>query len=349
MKVTTLGIDLAKNIFQLHGVDQRGVAVVRRRLTRQQLVPFLTKLSPCLVGIEACGGAHFWAREISKLGHQVRMMSPHLVRPYRKSSKNDSNDAQAICEAVGRPSMRFVPAKSQAQQDVQAIHRIRAQLIKWRTALANEIRGLLAEYGIVIAKGIAPLRRILPGILAQEENGLSGLFRDMLAEMSERLRLVDERIKRYDQQVERVFRHDERCQRVAQIEGVGSLTATALVAAVGNAHEFKSGRELSAWLGLVPRQCSSGGRERLLNISKRGDRYLRMLLIHGARAAVRTAERRKDPHALWISKLKARRGPNVAAVACANHNARVAWALLKRGDTYRTRVAPARSRLSIQA
>ena len=244
--------------------------------------------------------------------------------------------------------MRFVPAKSQAQQDVQAIHRIRAQLIKWRTALANEIRGLLAEYGIVIAKGIAPLRRILPAVLAQEENGLSGLFRDLLAEMSERLRLVDQRIKHYDQQVERVFRHDERCQRVAQIEGVGSLTATALVAAVGNAHEFKSGRELSAWLGLVPRQRSSGGRERLLNISKRGDRYLRMLLIHGARAAVRTAERRKDPHALWISKLKTRRGPNVAAVACANHNARVAWALLKRGDTYRTRIVPATSRLSIQ-
>ncbi len=340
MKVAMLGLDLAKNIFQLHGVDQRGITVLRKRLTRKQLAPFLTKLSPCLIGIEACGGAHFWAREISRLGHQVRIMSPHFVRPYLKSSKNDSNDAEAICEAVGRPSMRFVPAKSQSQQDVQALHRVRAQLIKWRTALANEIRGLLAEHGIVIIQGIAPLRRQLPAIIAEEDNGLTGLFRELLTEMHERLRFVDERIKQYDRQIERILGQDERCQRVAQIEGIGSLTATALVAAVGNAREFKHGRELSAWLGLVPRQRSSGGRERLLSISKRGDRYLRLLLIHGARAAVRTAGRRKDPRALWINRLKLRRGPNVTAVALANHNARVAWALLNRGDTYRARFVP---------
>ena len=281
MKVTTLGIDLAKSIFRLHGVDARGVAVLRRQLTRQQLLPFLAKLSPCLVGMEAGPGAHFWAREIGQLGHEARLMSPHFVKPYVKSNKNDANDAEAICEAVGRPSMRFVPNKNTSQQDVQALHRIRAQLIKWRTALANEIRGLLAEYGIVVTRGIAPLRRMLPVMLEDAENGLSGLFREMLVEMAERLRVLDERLRQYDLRVARVFGEDERCHRLAQVEGVGPLIATALVAAVGNAHEFKSGRELSAWLGLVPRQHSSGGKTVLLGISKRGDRYLRTLFIHG--------------------------------------------------------------------
>ena len=240
-------------------------------------------------------GAHYWAREIAKLGHAARLMSPHFVKPYRKSQKNDGNDAEAICEAAGRRSMRFVPVKSGSQQDVQALHRIRFQLIKWRTALANEIRGLLGEYGIVVAKGIAPLRRELPRLLDDGEIQLSGLFREMLGEMAERLKHLDQRIHEYDLKVERVFGQDERCQRLAKVEGVGPLGATALVAAVGNAHEFKNGRELSAWLGLVPRQHSSGGRNVLLGISKRGDRYLRTLLIHGARSAVRAIERRKDP------------------------------------------------------
>jgi len=289
--------------------------------------------------MEACAGAHVWAREIEPLGHTVRLMSPHFVTPYRKSQKNDGNDADAICEAVGRPSMRFVAAKSAAQQDVQALHRIRFQLIKWRTALANEIRGLLAEYGIVIAKGMAPLRHKLPVILEDEENQLSGFFREMLGEMAERLNLLDRRIRDYDLKVESVFSCDERCQRLGRVEGVGALAATALVAAVGNAHEFRNGRELSAWLGLVPRQYSTGGRNVLLSISKRGDRYLRTLLIHGARSAIRTVERRKDPRSMAMSRLKARRGPNVAAVALANHNARVLWALLSRGEEYRPRAA----------
>src|SRR5713101_426303 len=227
MKVTTLGIDLAKSVFQLHGVDARGVVMLRKQLRRKQVLPFLTRLSPCLVGMEACAGAHYWAREIEKLGHTARLMSPHFVTPYRKSQKNDGNDAEAVCEAVGRPSMRFVPIKSAPQQDVQALHRIRFQLIKWRTALANEIRGLLGEYGIVIAKGIAPLRRELPLILDDGENQLSGFFREMLGEMAERFKLLD-----------------QRCRRLARVEGVGALVATALVAAVGNAHEFKNGREL---------------------------------------------------------------------------------------------------------
>jgi transposase len=210
--------------------------------------------------MEAGPGAHFWAREISKLGHAARLMSPHFVKPYVKSNKNDANDAEAICEAVGRPSMRFVPNKNTSQQDVQALHRIRARLIKWRTALANEIRGLLAEYGIVVTRGIAPLRRMLAVILEDTENGVSGLARGMLVEMAERLRLLDERIQKYDLRVAHVFGQDERCHRLAQVEGVGPLIATALVAAVGNAREFKSGRELSAWLGLVPREHSSGGK-----------------------------------------------------------------------------------------
>lgn len=339
MKVTTLGIDLAKSIFRLHGVDARGAVVLRKQLTRKQVLPFLARLEPCLVGMEACAGAHYWAREIAKLGHAARLMSPHFVKPYRKSQKNDGNDAEAICEAAGRRSMRFVPVKSGSQQDVQALHRIRFQLIKWRTALANEIRGLLGEYGIVVARGIAPLRRELPCLLDDGAIQLSGLFREMLGELAERLKHLDERIHEYDLKVERVFGQDERCQRLAKVEGVGPLGATALVAAVGNAHEFKNGRELSAWLGLVPRQNSSGGRNVLLGISKRGDRYLRTLLIHGARSAVRAIERRKDPWSVSIGRLKARRGPNVAAVALANRNARVLWALLKRGEDYRTRAA----------
>jgi transposase len=251
-----------------------------------------------------------------------------------KSNKNDRNDAEAICEAVSRPSMRFVPVKSTAQQDLQSLHRVRSQLIHSRTALAYEIRSLLGEYGIAIAKELRALRRALPLILEDQDNGLSGVFRETLAEMMERLRLLDERIRKYEQRVKRLFDEDERYQRLADIQAVGPLIATALVAAVGNAREFRSGRELSAWLGLVPRQQSSGGRSVLLGITKRGDRYLRMLLIHGARAAVRYAESRTDPSGVWISRLKARRGPNVAAVAVANKNARVAWKLLSSDEHY---------------
>jgi transposase len=230
--------------------------------------------------------------------------------------------------------MRFVPVKSTAQQDLQSLHRVRSQLIHSRTALANEIRSLLGEYGITIAKELRMLRRALPLILEDQDNGLSGVFRETLAKIMERLRFLDERIRTYEQRVKRLFDQDERCQRLADIQGVGPPIATALVAAVGNAREFRSGRELSAWLGLVPRQQSSGGRRVLLGITKRGDRYLRMLLIHGARAAVRYAEGRTDPGGVWISRLKARRGPNVAAVAVANKNARVAWKLLSSGEHY---------------
>jgi transposase len=327
MKVTTLGIDLAKSIFRLHGVDARGVAVLRRQLTRQQLLPFLAKLSPCLMGMEAGPGAHFWAREVGKLGHEARLMSPHFVKPYVKSNKNDANDAEAICEAVGRPSMRFVPNKNTSQQDVQALHRIRAQLIKWRTALANEIRGLLAEYGIVVTRGIAPLRRMLPMILEDAENGLSGLFREMLVEMAERLQVLDERLRQYDLRVARVFGQDERCHRLAQVEGVGPLIATALVAAVGNALEFKSGRELSAWLGTGTASALQWGQDGFTrNQQTRRPLFANTPHPWGTLGGAHCGKSKKDLRSVSISRLKGRQGPNVAAVALANRNARVLWA-----------------------
>jgi transposase len=335
MEVTTLGIDLAKQVFCVHGCDANGKPVLRKQLSRRQLLSFVANLPRCLVAMEACASAHYWAREMEKLGHQVRLIAPKLVRPYVKANKNDATDAEAICEAASRPSMRFVAIKSTAQQDVQAVHRLRQQLVKTRTSLVNQAHGLLAEYGIVLARGLAPLRRAIPVILEDLDNGLSGVLRELLAEIGERLRFIDARLRKYDLTILRLFRDDERCRRVAAVEGVGPVTATALVAAVGNATEFRSGRELAAYLGLVPRHRASGGRTVLLGISKRGDRYLRTLLIHGARSALHRIERHRGARAIWAARLKLRRGANVAAVALANKNARVLWALLSRGQSYR--------------
>lgn len=335
MNIKALGIDLAKSVFHLCGMDKQGKVVLRRRLSRGKLLEFLANVPPCLIGMEACGGTHYWAREIGKLGHEVRLMSPQFVKPYVKTNKNDSNDAEAVCEAVGRPTMRFVPVKTVEQQDIQAIHRIREQLIKSRTAQANQIRGLLGEYGIVIPKGLRQVRGRLPGILENAENGLSFRARRFLSDLVERVRELDERIRAYDKEIQELFKEDERSQRIEKVEGIGPVVATAIVAAVGNGTFFKDGRQLSAWLGLVPRQHSTGGRERLLGISKRGDRYIRTLLIHGARSVVRYAEKKTDPRSRWINGLKARRGTNAAAVALANKNARIIWALLSKGEAYR--------------
>lgn len=343
MKIKAVGIDLAKDVFGVHGIDERGKVLVHKRLGRRQVLTWLTTLEPCLVGMEACASAHHWGREIERFGHTVRLMSPQFVRPYRKGNKNDPNDAEAICEALTRPSMRYVPIKSRAQQDVQALHRVREQLIKSRTALVNQVRGLLAECGIIAPGGVAKLRRLLVELVGDPASrGLSGLMGETLAEIAERMRFLDQRLRSYDLRIERVFADDERCQRLAKVEGVGPLVATAIVSAVGNAREFKSGRQLSAWLGLVPRQHSSGNRKLLLGISKRGDRYLRTLLIHGARAALYRVDRKSDWRSVWASRLKLKRGFNVAVVALANKNARVIWALLSRGDNYRPagKVAP---------
>ena len=336
MKITVLGIDLAKNVFQLHGVDEQGKVVVRKKLTRPKLLPFVAQLAPCRIGMEACQGAHYWARARRKLGHDVHLISPQCVTPYRQSHKNDPNDAAAICEAVSRPHMRFVPIKEVEHQDVQALHRARQLLIKQRTALCNQMRGLLSEYGIVVAKGVQRLRASLPSLLEEAENGLTFTSRELFQELYQQLVWLDERIDGMDVKIYQVCTSTEACQRLAAIEGVGPMIATALYAAVPQPHLFHNGRHLAAWLGLVPRQHSTGGKARLLGISKRGDRYLRALLIHGARAVV---YRWKDklnpsPRARWLQQLIARRGINCATVALANKIARVAWVLLSQDVQY---------------
>ena len=335
MKVTIVGIDLAKSIFQLHGVDAHGKVALQKRVTRAKLRETIAQLPPCLIGMEACSSAQYWAREFQQLGHTVKLISPQFVKPYVKGNKNDSRDAEAICEAVSRPHMRFVPLRTVESQDIQAIHRMRRRLIKERTALVNQVRGLLAERGIVIAQGITKLRAQLPRIVEDLENELTPLSREVMRELYEEVVAVDERVARADALVQRVFTQSAACQKLAQVEGIGPVVATALVAAVGNGKEFAHGRHLAAWLGLVPRQHSSGGKERLLGISKRGDRYLRTLLIHGARATVHHARRKTDARSRWIMSLEQRRGKNIAAVAIANKNARIAWALLTSNAEYR--------------
>jgi transposase len=333
--IATLGIDAAKNIFHLHGVDAHGKVVLKKRLVRTKVLAFVAGLAPCLIGLEASGSAHHWAREFTKLGHTVQLISPQFVKPYVQGNKNDPKDAAGICEAVGRPHMRCVPIKSVDQQDMQALHRIRERQIKARTALVNQIRGLLAEYGVVIPKGVAQVRQKLPFILEEAENGLTMLAREWLQALAAELQALDQRIRETNTQMQRVFASHEACQRLAQLEGVGPLSATALVAAVGEATTFKNGREFAAWLGLVPRQHSTGGKPLLLGISKRGDRYLRKLLIHGARAVVRTVDGKQDGRSRWLQGLIGRRGKNRAGVAQANKTARVAWALLAKGERYR--------------
>jgi len=334
-QVTTVGIDIAKNVVCIHGVDAHGHVVVKKRLARQKVLPFMAQLPPCLLGMEASGGAHYWAREFTQLGHTVKLMSPQFVKPYVQSQKNDPNDAAGICEAVERPRMRGVPVKSITQQDVQALHRIRERQITARTAFINQIRGLLTEYGIVIPQRASQVRHKLPLVLEDAENGLTATAREWLHALAEELQALDQRIAATDQQIERVFEADEACQRLAQLPGIGPLTATALVAAVGDATAFKNGRQFAAWLGLVPRKHSTGGKTTLLGMTKRGNCYLRTLLIHGARAVLRVVDRKTDARSRWLQGVKARRGMNCASVAQANKTARVAWALLAKGDRYR--------------
>lgn len=335
MDATTIGIDLAKNVFQLHGVDAHGKTVLTKRLSRTNLLPFLANLRPCLVGIEACSSANYWARRFRELGHEVRQIRPQFVKPYVKTNKNDRNDAQAICEAVSRPDMRFVPSKSIEQQDLQALHRVRMRLVRDRTALVNQTRGLLREYGVFLPVGIRPFRAKLPEVLEDAENELTALTRDIIADQAQRLRELDERIAASDRRIDRCFRDADVCRRLSTVPGVGPVAATALVAAVGDARCFKNGRHFAAWLGLVPRQHSSGEHHRLLGISKRGDTYLRTLLIHGARAVMQRCDSRTDARGRWLRELKDRRGFNRACVALANKNARILWALMAHDDTYR--------------
>jgi transposase len=341
MKSTTIGIDLAKNVFQVHGVDERGKTVLKKQFKRDQVMVFFANLPPCLIGMEACASAHHWARKLEKLGHTVKLMAPQFVKPYVKTNKNDVADAEAICEAVSRPNMRFVPIKNAEQQAVLALHRARQGLVKARTAQANQIRGLLAEYGIVIAQGIGHIAKRLPEILEDGENELPGVFRQLLQRLGDHLKELDRQVGELEVQIQIWHREHEASKKLAQIPGIGPITASALVASIGDAKSFENGRQFAAWLGLVPRQHSSGGKQVLLGISKRGDTYLRTLLIHGARAVIRVAERKAGYADSWLARLMGRRNKNVAAVALANKNARTVWALLAHGRDYQADYEPA--------
>ncbi|MHB8256581.1 MAG: IS110 family RNA-guided transposase [Acidiferrobacterales bacterium] len=326
-KITTVGIDLAKSVLQVHGVDQRGKAVLKKQLKRNQVLTFFGNLEPCLIGMEACASSHYWARELEKLGHTVKLMAPQFVKPYVKTMKNDAADAEAICEAVVRPTMRFVPGKTVEAQALLAVHRARQGFVKARTAQANQIRGLLAEFGIVIPQGISHIARRIPEILEDAENGLPDMMRPLIAQLATHLKQLDREADELEAQIQAWHRSNEASRKLEKIPGIGPITASALVASVGDAKGFRNGRQFAAFLGLVPRQHSSGGRETLLGISKRGDVYLRTLLIHGARAVVRINEAKAQPDC-WLTRLLARRNKNIAAVALANKNARTAWALL---------------------
>jgi len=285
MKVTIVGIDLAKNVFQIHGVDAHGKAVLKKQIRRDQLMLFFTNLPACLIGMEACASAHYWARRLQECGHTVRLMAPQFVKPYVKTNKNDAADAEAICETVARPNMRFVPIKTESQQAVLTLHRVRQSFVKARTAHANQIRGLLAEFGLVIPQGIAHIAQRVPEPLDSDTCALPGPFRLLVQRLMEHLKLLDQHVRELETQIQIWQRDDPASRKLAEIPGVGPITASALVASIGDAKNFENSRQLAAWLGLVPRQHSSGGKSTLLGMSKRGDSYLRTLLIHGARSA----------------------------------------------------------------
>jgi transposase len=327
MKITVVGIDLAKNVFQIHGIDERGKTSLKKQLKRDQVASFFANLPPCLVGMEACGSAHHWARKLGEFGHTVKLMPPQFVKPYVKTNKNDVADAEAICEAVARPNMRFVPIKSVEQQAVLSLHRVRQGFVKARTAQANQIRGLLSEFGLTIPQGIWHLSKRIPVLIEDACNELPGVFRLLMQRLLDHLNELDREVGELEQQIQQWHRSNDASRKLAKIPGIGPLTASALVASVGDANSFRNGRQLAAWVGLVPKQHSSGGKQTLLGISKRGDTYLRTLLIHGARSAILAAQRKADGSG-WLHNLLQRRCHNIAAVALANKNARIAWALL---------------------
>src|SRR5258706_10582260 len=331
-QITTAGIDLAKRVFALHGIDGAGRVGLRKTVRREQLMQTVAALPPCLIGMEACSGAHEWARQFQGLGHTVRLMAPGLVTPYRKSGKNDGNDAEAICEAVTRPNMRFVSVKSVEQQALLSLHRVRNGFIVERTATINRLRGLLSEFGVVLALRSVTVRRQA----AQAAESLPELARRAIGDLLAQLRLLDGRIDAYDREIEAQARLSEPAQRLMKIRGIGATTALALVATVGNAREFKNGRQFAAWIGLVPGQYSTGGKTRLGHISKRGDAYLRNLLVQGARSVLNSAGAHQDRMSRWALELQPRRGYYRTLVAIANKNARIAWALLARNEDLRT-------------
>ena len=334
-EIVRMGIDISKNLFQLHGVDCHDKPVLRRKVTRKNFPTVMVNIPKCLIGMEACGSAHYWARQLEKYGHTVKLIAAQHVKPYVQNNKNDARDAEAICEALSRPRMRFVEVKSVEQQDVQMMHRIRQNIVKARTAQSNQIRGLLAEYGIVIKVGAANVRKSLPGILEDAENLLSGIARECLSDLYNGLCQLDDRLETIDRKIMIIYKTNPLCILLGGIAGIGPLCATALYAAVGKSSQFKTGRDMSAWLGLVPRQYSTAGRQVNLGISKRGNRYLRSLMVHGARSVVRYSANKEDGLSRWLQRLQLEKGTNQAAVAFANKMARIAKAVLETGQPYK--------------
>lgn len=336
--VATIGLDIAKSVFQVHGVDAEGGVVIRQKLTRARLLKFFEKLAPCLVGIEACGTAHHWARELIGLGHDVRLMPPSYVKPYVKRQKNDMADAEAICEAVTRPTMRFVPVKSPEQQSVMVLHRTRSILIRQRIQISNAIRSHMAEFGMAAAVGRQGLHSLIEVVHDAADERVPVEARGCLAMLAAQLQLVNEQVLETDRLIRTNARSTEIGRRLMEIPGVGPLLASALVGTIADPSAFKTGRNLAAWIGLVPKQNSSGGKERLGGITKQGDRYLRQMLVVGALAVVRYAVR-NGTRRPWLVQLLARRTPKVAAVALANKTARMVWAIMTSGERYREPLA----------
>jgi transposase len=341
MEIRTVGLDVGKSWFHFVGCNRAGKPIAQHKFNRGQLMQFMANLPPCLVGMEACPGSQHLARTFQRYGHDVRLIAPKFIKAYLKSQKNDFNDAEAIAEAVSRPTMRFVTVKSNEQLDLQALHRIRERLVRQRTSIINQIRAFLIEYGLPVKEGRTALRRDLPGILENPDNGLSDRMRQLLDRLRDHWKYLDESINEYTHELELIAKRHDACRRLVTVPGIGPLGATALVAAVGNGAAFKRGRELAAWLGLVPRQQSTGGKPTLLGITKRGNPYVRKLLIHGARSLVKHLNRENHELGLWITQLELRAHKNVVAVAVANKLARIAWAVLARGDLYRSEAAAA--------
>lgn len=338
MNITTLGIDLAKNTFSIVGMNQHGKVVCRKTLSRNKLLPFVAQCPPCLIGMEACSGAHYWAREFEKLGHRIGIIAPKFVEPYRKGGKNDNNDAEAICEAVTRPNIWFVPVKSAEQQAVLCIHRVRQGLVKDRTGLLNQLRGLLSEFGIILPKGRYPAQHTIPSMIEDENNGLPLLARNMITDLWTRIKDTNTQILTYDRELAKLVREDSVAKRLMTIPGVGEQTATGVVASVPDPRVFKNSRQFCAWLGLVPRQFTTGGHVRLGRITKRGDKYLRTCLVHGARAVVASLKEKDDHVSCWVRELIARRGYLRAVVALAARNARLIWTLMIKAEDYKAAV-----------
>jgi transposase len=340
--VTTIGFDIAKSVFQVHGIDAEGQGVIRQRLRRSRVLGFFKKLSPCVIGMEACASSHYWSRELQALGHTVQLMPPAYVKPYLKRQKNDAADAEAICEAVQRPSMRFVPTKTPDQQACLMLHRTRHLFIRQQTALINAIRAHLAEFGIVAPVGRNGVEELLDVVADPDDGRVPEIARECLEALGNQLRRLKRQILTFDQRINAWHRSSETSRRLDELPGVGPALATALVASIPDPRAFRSGRDFSAWVGLVPKQNSSGGRERLGNITKQGDRYLRSLFCAGALAVIRYAKIHGTNYRPWLAKLLERRPTKVAAIALANKIARMAWAMMARGERYREPVALAR-------